>query len=309
MVLYHTFNHSTQYQLGFRYLAFLPPTFILITGAMLTKVYGPRYCGDVDRRVLWRGFKLLLLFTTMNLALRLALPSAAGSGVLRGQGWQEVVSVFVVGGGYGVAFDVLLPIAYVLLLAPVVLRLNAARSAVLPACTIAAVSFVAWLEWQGHLYPNLSLASVGLVGALLGRLPSADHVPPSAAALPFVVAAGVCAGTTALAPAATLTYLLQSSAATSAVVALSFGSRAVRLPMLVSTPLALLGRYSLLAYILQIAVLYVLVAAYGRPQPSSIQFMWLFGATLLLTLAAAGAVEWLRPRWRWFDGTYRAVFA
>jgi uncharacterized membrane protein len=111
MVLYHTFNHSTQYQLGFRYLAFLPPSFILITGMMLIKVYATRYSGDVDRRLLHRGLKLILLLSVLNVTPRLMLPSARAKGLGRGYGRDQIASVFLVGDGYGVAFDVLLPIS------------------------------------------------------------------------------------------------------------------------------------------------------------------------------------------------------
>ncbi len=311
MVLYHTFNYSTQYELGFRYLAFLPPSFILITGMMLTQVYAPRYSrGEaVDRRLLVRGAKLVLLFTALNVALRLTLSSAHSGGLLRASVWDEVVSVFVVGNGYGVAFDVLLPIGYVLLLAPAIVRLNVAGSMVLPVCATAVACAVTWLEWRYGSYTNLSLVSVGVAGALLGRAPVADDMERSAAAPLAIISALVCVVTTARAADTTLAYLVQSAAAISAVAALSFGSRAVHVPAWVSSPVALLGRYSLLSYILQIAVLHALATAWGRPVPGSIEFATLFTATLMLTLAATAVVEWLRPRARWVDGMYRAVFA
>src|ERR1051325_5936996 len=42
MVAYHSLNYSTRYQLAFQYMAFLPPSFILITGFLLSHVYSAR---------------------------------------------------------------------------------------------------------------------------------------------------------------------------------------------------------------------------------------------------------------------------
>jgi uncharacterized membrane protein YhaH (DUF805 family) len=73
--------------------------------------------------------------------------------------------------------------------------------------------------------------------------------------------------------------------------------------------LAALGRYSLVAYIFQIAVL----QAYGRfhraYDPGSLAFVTEMLALLFLMVATIEALEWLRMRSRAADGAYRAVFA
>ena len=38
MVIYHSFNYSTDYTLGFKYLPFLPPSFILIAGFLISRL-------------------------------------------------------------------------------------------------------------------------------------------------------------------------------------------------------------------------------------------------------------------------------
>src|SRR5215470_5222819 len=65
MVVYHSFNYSTDYTLGFKYLPFLPPSFILITGFLISRLYfTPEAAGDssIYGRLIFRGFRLLLLF-------------------------------------------------------------------------------------------------------------------------------------------------------------------------------------------------------------------------------------------------------
>src|SRR5688572_13891663 len=68
MVVYHSLNYTNQYHLGFRYLSFLPPCFILITGFLLSTVYARRYeAGDrrLVGRLVVRGVKLFTLFTCL----------------------------------------------------------------------------------------------------------------------------------------------------------------------------------------------------------------------------------------------------
>src|SRR4051812_8209465 len=61
MVVYHAINYSSFRPLAFQYLAFLPPSFILIAGFVVGQIYTSKY--DLNRwspygRLLLRGFKL-----------------------------------------------------------------------------------------------------------------------------------------------------------------------------------------------------------------------------------------------------------
>src|SRR5438067_11789214 len=74
MVVYHSFNYSTDYTLGFNYLPFLPPSFILITGFLISRLYfTPEAARDsrVYGRLFFRGCRLLVLFTLLNLLTQL----------------------------------------------------------------------------------------------------------------------------------------------------------------------------------------------------------------------------------------------
>src|SRR4051812_33192295 len=77
MVLYHWVNYFVGLQWsGYRYLRFLTPSFILITGYLVGHVYLRRYVADdvrLWRRLLGRGAKLLLLFVLLNVAVELSL--------------------------------------------------------------------------------------------------------------------------------------------------------------------------------------------------------------------------------------------
>src|SRR5688572_16456676 len=84
MVVYHSLNYTNQHQLAFRYLSFLPPSFILITGYLIVHVYSPRY--DLDRRqivarLLLRGVKILTLFTVLNIVAQFVRSPAYGESI------------------------------------------------------------------------------------------------------------------------------------------------------------------------------------------------------------------------------------
>jgi hypothetical protein len=69
-----------------------------------------------------------------------------------------------------------------------------------------------------------------------------------------------------------------------------------------------LGRYSLIAYIGQIAILQVLSRVSGRPEPWSWQFFLLLLATLALTSLGIEIVAWMR-RFSVADRAYKFAFA
>src|SRR5213075_533216 len=119
---YHAINYSAFRPLAFRWLAFLPPSFILITGFLVAQVYAKNY--DVGSsapyvRLATRGFKLFLLFLVLNLA-HLVVSQRSLEG-----GWLEFMdrapTILFSGNGRRAIFEVLLPISYFLLMAPLLL--------------------------------------------------------------------------------------------------------------------------------------------------------------------------------------------
>src|SRR5262249_6491401 len=136
MVVYHSFNYSTDYTLGFKYLPFLPPSFILISGFLISRLYfNPEAARDasVYNRLLFKGLRLLLVFTILNVLTQLvgrrkAIGTPQGLGYLYGY-WYEI---YIIGGGHYAAFSILLPIAYLLLLAPLLILLYRVHPLLVP---------------------------------------------------------------------------------------------------------------------------------------------------------------------------------
>ena len=310
MVVYHSFNYSTDYTLGFKYLPFLPPSFILITGFLISRLYfTPKAARDsgVYGRLLYRGFRLLLLFTFLNVVTQLVGRQKFASGP-QGIGyladyWFEIYGI---GGGQFAAFSILLPIAYLLLLAPLLILLNRWNRILVPLAAVSLAIFCAIPSPQGEPSANLALLSAGLIGVILGG--ASASVLVAMGRYWYVAVAGYI-GYVALSHLVWQSRLDQLLNAFLALVAIFGICVAIGAGGLFGRELLVVGKYSLLAYIFQIAVLQVLTRLFGRLEPFTISFFLQMLAVGVMMIMIAEGLQWARRRAAWIDASYRFVFA
>src|SRR5580658_8281828 len=85
MVLYHWVNYFIGPQWGYyRYLRFLTPSFIFITGFLISSAYLSKYAPAdprLSKRLFTRGIKLLIIFLALNAARTLIVPML-GTGII-----------------------------------------------------------------------------------------------------------------------------------------------------------------------------------------------------------------------------------
>jgi hypothetical protein len=309
MVLYHWLNYYIGLQWGgYRYLRFLTPSFIFITGFLVSHVYLKKYSYDdprLHRRLVWRGLKLLLVFIGLNVLIEFTLGGRLG---LRSLDPSTLLAaadlVFVKGNGLA-AFDILVSIAYFLLLVPVVLLVSTRLRIPLPALSAVAVIAVAILGATGRSSAHLEMLSIASVGLAAGayrhlRIGAALRAPALIGPLyliylaaitwwntPFLVqVVGVC-----------LSLLLIDA------IAIAAGADGV-----IQRRIIQLGQYSLFSYIAQIAALQVLRRIFwGLPLLGSGSFIPLLLA-LAMTVVACELTARLRARSSFVEQAYRAVF-
>src|SRR5262245_6271168 len=124
MVMYHWLNYFVSPQGDFyRYLRFLTPSFIFITGFLISYVYlaaGPP-SHNVPKRLMQRGLKILGVFIVLNVLRKFVIP-ASRAGLMPVNPWslENLVATFATGnvaagGTKGAAFNILVPIGYLLL--------------------------------------------------------------------------------------------------------------------------------------------------------------------------------------------------
>jgi len=172
MVVYHWLNYFIGLQWGgYRYLRFLTPSFIFISGFVVSQGYLRRYPvgSPVFRLRLWRrGLKLLALFTALNVTVELTVGGRLHLIDAESAGLAATIAGVFVHGDARAAFDVLVSIGYFLLLAPVVVVSSKRLGISLTAMACGAVTIVLTLEMTGRTNPHIEMLSLALLGLAAG---------------------------------------------------------------------------------------------------------------------------------------------
>lgn len=309
MVAYHTLNYFRYDERILRHLHFLPPSFIFITGFLITKIYRPKiFAGDqrVYARLFTRGLKVLLLFVVTNVLVQATLQTSYNRNLGLTRLADNLGTIFLTGEGRATVFGVLLPISYLLLLSAALLRVGRDHRSTLPVATVAIVSLCTLLAYNGDLTFNLELLSMGLLGMMAGFIPqprldrvAKGLIPLAATYLAYSIAIHRWYPT----------YLINAAGVSFSLLLLySLGRYAATWPV-VLRPLALLGNYSLFSYLAQIAVLQILFRLSRHSGLFEHDVVGPFLATALVTFALVRLVNHLRPRSKVIDGAYKTVFA
>jgi len=317
MVLYHWLNYfvKTEYDI-YRYLRFLTPSFIFITGFLLSHAYLSKYragAPGLSKRLLQRGVKILGLFIVLNVVIAAISPATRTGAVGAGHWWSSdgltalfVMGVASAGAGKSVSFYILIPIAYLLLLSALLLAIGRTYKYTFHVVSLLFMLGIFILYLRGIESPNLELLTIGLLGAVCGYMPLVQinryANKPVALALAYVCylvaitiwnvrfplqVIGVC-----------LTLLLIYKAGSSE-----------REPGRLRRHIILAGKYSLFAYIAQVAILQVLHRSLRLVDPGVGVLLLSFLAGLCLTSLAIEIVDRARSRAPVADRLYTAVFA
>jgi hypothetical protein len=316
MVLYHWINYFIGLQWEYyRYLRFLTPSFIFVTGFMISNVYLCKYEATdprLSKRLFTRGLKLLAIFLVLNLARTYIVP-AMGTGVVLGNllNARNIFAVFVSGdltvaGGKLISFSILVPISYLLMLSGgLMLPYRFYRYTFHVVCLLLLLSIVV-LGFISVQSPNLELITIGMLGVLTGFVPIGainDFVRH-----PYMLG---------------LAYLCYTIAITIWNVPFSLQMVGVPLSLMIiylagisrsdsgkiRSEVILLGKYSLFGYISQIAILQILVVSLHHINFGFAALSASFVAAFALTILSVEITDRLRTKVVGVDKLYRAVFA
>ena len=308
MVIYHSLNYTNQYQLSFRFLSFLPPSFILITGFLIAHVYYPRFqAGEagLTLKLLLRSLRLVLLFLVLNVVAQFVRSPAYGRSVGVEAFFEQWDQVFISGGSRLAVFEVLLPIAYLIALAPPLMQLARWHRLSLPLITAAVIGACFVMEYHNNPVANLRFIGVGLIGMLVGKL----WLHPMVLGRGFWISGAALAAYALFAAEKGYLYAVQLAGAIIALVFFCGASIRLSSASWFGRWLGLVGQYSLVAYVVQIGVLQVLSRFLGRPDPLSLPALCYFVTTLLVMTLSILAAKWLRARSAHADRIYKLIFA
>lgn len=308
MVLYHWLNYFVPLDWDvYRYLRFITTSFIFITGFLVSNVYLAKYSPRdprLHKRLFERGAKLLLLFTALNLAARAILSRGGGAGGVDSF-LANSYAIYVTGNGRAM-FDVLVPIGYSLLVAPVVLMASAVFPFALHLAAVAALALALATNGTPAASINLELVAIGLFGMVVGTLPIARvhrllerPVLLMGAYLLYLWAIGRW----------NILYPLQLVGVTLTLLLLYLAGTKLECKRVFERCVINLGKYSLFAYVIHIFILQAAREGLRGIRLTGTERLWPFVVTLLLTIALVELVIRVRSRSASVDRVYRLVFA
>jgi peptidoglycan/LPS O-acetylase OafA/YrhL len=310
MVLYHwlSYFHGPQGAI-YKYLRFLPPSFIFISGFLISNAYLAKYQitdPRLPKRLVLRGLKILGVFVVLNATISFVFFGFRNLSMDNLEAVYVTGNVFVVGVGKAASFYILVPISYLLLLSAILLI----------ACRFYKYTFylvfglfslgIFLLNLSGLKSGNLELVTIGLLGLILGYIPIEKI--NAFVRHPYLVGAAYLGYTAAI------TYREPNYPVQVVGVCLT-----LMLIYLVGTGTAdfagvrrqtiLLGKYPLFGYIAQIAILQFLRAGMRRTDSGPVLLVLSFIVAVVLTVLAVTALDRARSKSPAVNRMYNGIFA
>lgn len=307
MVLYHWMNYFVMADGSiYKYLRFLTASFIFITGFLISQVYLSKYQASrshVPGRLLVRGFKLLAIVLCLNLAL--STVHLNGLRIRMGN-WSlaDTLTAYFTGMA-PVAFSVLVPIAYLLILSAGLLLVSPRYNNIFHFACAVFVGCALLLELTGIRAGYLQVFSIGMLGVSVGYV----HIDRINSFLrhPMTLLIAYLAYLSAI----TLwddVFLLQVVGVCVSLAVIYWVGLTNAESNQIAKVVVLLGHYSLFAYIAQIVILQLLRRSL-LPLGNSIGMAGeAFVAGAALTILSVKILDCARPRMAGLNRIYIAVF-
>ena len=293
LVLFMVLGHWIVYFPGnqmplYKYLLFVPTSFLFMTGFMISKVYLSKFQitnPQLPRRLVIRGLKILGIFLILNVARSLLLPELYTGRVL---------------------FNILVPISFLLLLSALLLIACRFYRYSFHAACLSFYLCILILESRGIVIANLELLAIGSLGVICGYLPI--KTINAIMRHPYILVTAYLCYIIAITIWGAL-YPLQVFGVGLTLMLLYIVGAKKGEPGRARGHIILLGKYSLFAYIAQIAVLQLLRTGLRHIAVGAGALGLSFFAAFALTMISVEVADRLRARAAIVDRLYRAVFS
>jgi hypothetical protein len=212
----------------------------------------------------------------------------------------------IAGSGKAAAFYVLVPISYLLLLSAGLLILGRSFKYIFHTVFVLFLGVILILDLAGLKSSNLELLTIGLLGVLLGYIPI-EKINRFVRHSYVIVGAYLCY-LIAIKTWNVIYALLVVGTCLSVMLIYLVGAKTYELGR-ARKHVDLLGKYSLLGYIAQIAILQVLYRSLRYVNLGAGTLILSFLAAFALTMISVEVVDRLRARSTVVDKLHKAVFA
>jgi peptidoglycan/LPS O-acetylase OafA/YrhL len=317
MVLYHWLNYfyGPQGKI-YNYLRFLTPSFIFITGFLISHVHFSKYgaaSSKLAKRLFLRGLKLLAVFVGLNLIVSLSVSDSFVRNIFSVRSTlSSLDTIFftarISSGGAGkiAAFGTLVPISYLLMLAALLSLVCRFFKYTFHAVGALSLLCMVVVGLHGIQSTNLELLTIGLFGVVVGYV-SGDEIQ-KLVSRPWVIVVPYCVYLVAITIWDVSLYVQMVGACLTTALIYVAGVQKGRTGRL-RGHLVRLGRYSLFGYISQIAILQLLHAGLGHIDLGYATLGASLVAAFALTMISVEAIDRGRAISKTIDGAYRVVFA
>lgn len=321
LVLFMVFYHWLNYFVGlegqyYNYLRFLTPSFIFITGFVISQIHFEKYgrgSAQLSSRLMVRGLKLLGVFVALNILMGLAVPGSLVRSSFAGISLPAFLfSVFVSGnvvayaGQKTAAFTILVPIAYLLIVsAGLNLLCGRVKYVFHYACGVLLLEILLLGAHGMHSF-NLGLLMIGVLGVVLGY---ARREQVAALVSHRYVLCGIYGVYLVVITIWDVTSPVQILGAVLTTTLIYVAGKSGGEPGTIRGSAILLGKYSLFGYVFQIAILQVLrrISWFHEHGVIVLVFSLLLG--FALTVGAVEILDWARVKSRMVNRSYQLVFA
>ena len=315
MVLYHWMNYFYGPHDN-RYLRFLTPSFIFIAGFLISNVYFSKYGilhPQLPKRLIQRGLKILGVFVLLNLTRNfLVLGQSQEEASSVRLSISSLVNIYLVGSGIGggqvkaVAFFILVPISYLLILSALLLAMSRFYRYTFHVVCLFFLLCIVISNSKGLEIPNLELLAIGLLGVIAGYLPI--EKVNALVRHPFLLAAAYLIYLGAITIWDVIYPLQIIGVCLSLMIIYLLGQKSGE-PGKIRSCIVLLGRYSLVGYIAQIAILQLLHVGLNYIDSEVVVLGLSFVLAFALTIISIEILDRARAQSATIDKFYKAVFA
>ena len=309
MVFYHWSNYFVGPSSIYKYIRFLTPSFIFITGFIVSSIYFVKY--DIHdlrlpMRLAIRGLKIIAVFVALNAIVSAVLPIDS----MHHPPMTQLLVTHLIGtatpGVKEAAFPVLVPIGELLLLSAVLVFAYRLSRFVVHVCCALAFAAVILLGMSGIDNPNADLIAIGLLGMVLGMVPLSRLM--SVVERPVILAIAYLLFDIAVSHWGEI-YALQVLGVCLSVAVIYLVGASVWAASWLGRIVVLIGKYSLAGYISQIAILQVLRRTMTTNTLGTYRFALSFVLAFVLTTLSIMLLSSARRRSGAIDRSYKFVFA
>ena len=305
MVLYHCLNYLDYGTIPHDYMSFLPPSFLLITGIIISRIYLPRMKKNeisTSKRLAIRFLKLFFIFSFLNIIARIFFNrNQYGLSLSLESFFANWYNIYILGSPKEVAFDVLLPISYTILISIILLKLGKEKSSIILMVSVILLTLCFILDKIGYLYDNFSLASFGFTGMAIGLINYTkinDLSKYWSTAILLLIIQITC--TVVIFDS----YFKQVILTVISVALFYVVGTKINLKHTLTAQTVLLGQYSLLSYIVQILYIQFYNVVNNMLGSKKTGLIILTASVLFLTWITVFITRYLREKFKKIDGLY-----